>query len=80
MDDVTKRLIKCFQVVFPGLPESQVPAASQEALESWDSVATVTLANVVEEEFSIPMDFDRLAELNSFETVREWVLTETRTA
>jgi|GEM_PF-737500 len=76
MDNVNERLIKCFEIVFPALSASRIPSASQETVDTWDSVATVMLANVVEEEFSIPMDFERLAELNSFDAVRDWVLSE----
>jgi acyl carrier protein len=40
---------------------------------AWDSVATVTLANVVEEEFGIEMDLERLAEFDSFDHLRAYV-------
>ena len=73
MDDVARRLMKCFQVVFPNLPEAKIASASQSTVESWDSIATVTLGNVIEEEFSIEMDFEALAELNSFESMLAWV-------
>lgn len=76
MDDVTQRLIKCFQSVFPDLPESKIPEASQSAISSWDSIAAVTLASVTAEEFGIPMNFDGLEGLNSFDNMRKWVLEE----
>ena len=79
MDETKRRVVKCFQAVFPDVPEAEIPAASQSSIETWDSIAAVTLGNVVEEEFSIPMDFDRLPELNSFDSVLAWVRSEVKT-
>ena len=73
MDDAATRLVKCFQVVFPDLPPAKIASASQSTVETWDSIAAVTLGNVIEEEFSIEMDFELLAELNSFDRMLAWV-------
>jgi acyl carrier protein len=80
MQDLNARLVRSFQVVFPNLPEGQIPGASRASLEAWDSVSSVILANVLEEEFGIPADFDRLEDLDSFEAVRNWVESQPRTA
>jgi acyl carrier protein len=69
MDDVKPKLIECFQIVFPDIKEKDIPAASQETVAEWDSVAAITLVNVVEEQFGIEMDLDHVAELDSFEKV-----------
>lgn len=76
MDDTTARLIDCFRIVFPDLPDGQISAATQESVEAWDSVATVTLLNVIEEQFEIQVDFDRIEELGSFQSIHHYVLTE----
>ena len=78
MNDVDARLLRCFRVVFPDLTEADLRAASQDSIEAWDSVATITLANVIEDEFHRPVDFERLDELTSFDRFREY-LTETDT-
>jgi acyl carrier protein len=78
MDDIERRLTKCFQVVFPDLPETKIPLASQSSVETWDSIAAVTLGNVVEEEFSLAMDFEILPELNSFDRMLGWVRSEAK--
>lgn len=70
MDDVKPKLIECFQIVFPDLKEKDIPAASQDTVAEWDSVAAITLVNVIEEQFGIEMDLDQIAELDSFEKVR----------
>ncbi|HZQ51067.1 MAG TPA: acyl carrier protein [Bryobacteraceae bacterium] len=66
MNDVKGRLIQVFEAVFPKMPRAAIPAAAQNSVESWDSVAAITLINVIEEEFQIQMDFEDAAELTSF--------------
>ena len=73
MDDVTTRVVRCFQIVFPDLSEEQTKHASQATLSEWDSIAAVTLVNVVEDEFGIEMDLDVLADLDSFDRVCEYI-------
>jgi acyl carrier protein len=69
MDDIRTRLTECFQIVFPDLSDAQIPSASQQTVEGWDSVATITLINVIEEQFGVEMDLDHVAELDTFEKV-----------
>ena len=74
MDETKERLARCFRVVFPALtgpPE----AATQETVPEWDSVASITLMNVIEEEFGIQMDFEAVADLTSFELLLEHLKT-----
>ena len=66
MNNVKDRLIKAFEAVFPKIPKAAIPAASQISVENWDSVAAITLINVIEEEFHIQIDFDDAVELTSF--------------
>ncbi len=69
MDDVKPKLIECFQIVFPDMKEQDVTIASQETVAEWDSVAAITLVNVIEEQFGIEMDLDHVADLDSFDKV-----------
>ncbi len=73
MDDVKPKLIECFQIVFPDLQEKDIPTASQETIAEWDSVAAITLVNVIEEQFGIEMDLDDVADLDNFEKVRAYL-------
>ena len=64
MDDARARLLGCFSAVFPDVPPGRLAAVSTETLAAWDSVATVTLVAVIEEEFGVsfhPEDYGRLA-------------------
>lgn len=66
------RLENCFRLVFPDL-RIPVEQASTETVPEWDSVAAITLTNVIEEEFGFEIDFEALAELDSFEKVLSYV-------
>jgi acyl carrier protein len=66
MHDTTERLIKCFSAVFPAVGLEQLEAAEPATLADWDSVATVTLMSVMEEEFHIGIDPDDFEYLLSF--------------
>jgi len=76
MPDVETRLVGCFQAVFPDLSEADIRVASQEKLQQWDSVAAITLVNVIEEEFSTEIDYDRLPELDTFSKVLEYLTVD----
>jgi acyl carrier protein len=64
--EIESRLARCFRAVFPKMDPGTVRYASTAGFADWDSVATVTLLNLVAEEFSIEVDWDRLEELNSY--------------
>jgi acyl carrier protein len=73
MDETRRRLTNCFQTVFPDLPEAQIATASTATIAEWDSVAAITLMNVLDDEFVFEMDLDDLAELDSFEKVYSYL-------
>jgi acyl carrier protein len=74
MDESRERLAQCFQVVFPSLKDNEgIFAATQATVPEWDSVAAITLVNVLEEEFQIEMDFEVLADLTSFELILDYL-------
>jgi acyl carrier protein len=73
MDNTTQRLAQCFRTVFPDLPEESIQTASQDTLSAWDSIAAITMVNVIEEEFQIQMDFESIESLTSFERVRDYL-------
>ena len=66
MNDTTDRLIRCFTAVFPDVSPQQLETASPATVEGWDSVATVTLMSVIEEEFQIEIDPEDVEHLLSF--------------
>jgi acyl carrier protein len=72
-NEVEKRLKDCFRTVFPDLPEEQISSASQATVSAWDSIATVTLVTMIDQEFGIELDLDKLSELDSFISIRACV-------
>jgi acyl carrier protein len=71
MNDLQPRLIKCFAAVFPELTEAQIHEASSKTVEAWDSVASVTLVTLIEEEFAIEIGLEDLERFVSFDSVLE---------
>jgi acyl carrier protein len=67
--NMNAKLVSCFQVVFPHLPAPGIPAANQDSVDAWDSVTGLTLLNVVEDEFRVTVDLERLPELTSFPAI-----------
>ena len=69
MDETQARLAKCFSLVFPSLGPDEVIRATPSVVENWDSVASVTLLMLIEEEFGINIDMEILDEFVSFERI-----------
>ena len=69
MNDLRQRLAQCFSLVFPDLKAPEVYAASSSSVAAWDSMAAIILANVIEEEFRVKLDYDVLPELVSFDLI-----------
>ncbi len=70
MDQVNDRLRDCFGEVFPDLSPEQIETAVRDELPEWDSLATLTLLTVLEEEFGLQLDDEAIAKLTSFASVR----------
>jgi acyl carrier protein len=73
MNDLRSRMEPCFKVVFPDLADGNIRTASQESVAAWDSIATITLLQVLEDEFSVEFDLERIAEFNSFEAIHSYL-------
>ncbi len=64
-----RRLIQCFSVTFPTLSEGEITSANTDSVGEWDSVMTVTLAALVEEEFDLVFEAEEIAVLTSFAVI-----------
>ena len=73
MDKLEQRLENVFATVFPDLPPNKIRAASQDSVKTWDSVAAVTLLNLIEEEFGVQMEFEDIGDLTSFSSIAEYL-------
>lgn len=71
MSDIDARLEKCFTALFEDLSPAEARAASAHSLAQWDSMATVTLMALVNDEFGVDLDLDEMEPLASFAALRE---------
>ncbi len=71
--DIETRLAGCFEAVFPNLDPGQIRTADQSNVDTWDSIAALSLINVVEEEFDLQMDFEEAAQLTSFRAIADYL-------
>jgi len=78
MSELESRLIRCFSSVFPTLTPEEISAAGANSLAAWDSLAAVTLAAVVQQEFSVQIDLLDLPELDSFKSFQTYLRRLTR--
>jgi len=73
MSEQENRLIRCFASVFPGLSVEELRSMNSESTGNWDSLSTVTLAAVVQEEFNLEIDPEVLPQLDSFAAFRTYL-------
>jgi acyl carrier protein len=73
MRNQDERLILCFASVFPGLTPEQIENASSDSVGTWDSLSSVTLAAVIQEEFNVEIEPNALPSLDSFRAFRDYL-------
>lgn len=76
MSERENRLLKCFASVFPGLSYEDIRNSNAESIGAWDSLSSVTLAAVIQEEFNQEIDPEVLPQLDSFEAFRAYLQQE----
>lgn len=67
------RLLRCFASVFPELSPEEIRIVSSQSTGHWDSLSTVMLTAVVQEEFNIEIEPEVVPELDSFEAFRSYL-------
>jgi acyl carrier protein len=73
MSERDDRLLRCFASVFPGLSPEEIRRTSAQEQGIWDSLATVTLISVIQEEFQLEIEPEMLEHLDSFEAFRRYI-------
>ncbi|GBR11728.1 acyl carrier protein [Acetobacter oeni] len=74
-DRIRRRLTRVFTTMFPGKTVEDVPAATMENTDGWDSLGTLSLFTLADEEFGIKLGLDRIGDVKSFEKL-EALVTE----
>ncbi len=75
-----ERLIQCVSAYFTSLTPAEIPRASMATVGEWDSMASVTLIAVVQEEFGIEVAPDDYEKFVSFETILDYLENEQHVA
>jgi acyl carrier protein len=73
MSDNEQRLIQCFSAVFPWLTQEQIQGVRSDSSEVWDSLSTVTLVAIVQEELGYEIPPELIPELDSFDAFRSYL-------
>ncbi len=73
MDKVKSRLESCFFAVFPNLSGDEISHAGMDSVEGWDSLATINLLTVIEEEFGTQIPPQDLERLSSFPSILDYL-------
>lgn len=71
--DVESRLLQCFAAAFPTLREDELRRASLASVAEWDSIASITVITLVEEEFQIEVPPDEIENMVSFELIADYL-------
>ena len=74
MDEMAARLASCFAAIFPGLMWQQISRPNVELLSAWDSLTTVRLWAVLQEEFGVEIRPDEMEQLTSFTAIYDYLL------
>jgi len=69
MDVMEQKLVSCFSAVLPELSVDDITHARAASVAGWDSVATVSLLAIVEDEFGIAIEVDDLSQFDSFQGI-----------
>jgi acyl carrier protein len=70
---ISERLSNCFATVFPDLTPEEIPRASHASVATWDSLATVTLIAVIEEEFGVSVEPEAFDYMVSYDLALEYL-------
>ncbi|MCW2596059.1 MAG: hypothetical protein JWP39_1947 [Jatrophihabitans sp.] len=74
---IDKELVSCFQSVFPFLSDGEIRVLRKDDFAEWDSLASLSLVTVIEEEFRIRLDDDAVLGLESYAAARAVVEQKT---
>jgi acyl carrier protein len=71
--DPERRLIRCFSAAFSDLGPEEIRRADTSSLREWDSLASMTLVILIEEEFELRILGQDLVRLTSFSNVLSYL-------
>jgi acyl carrier protein len=78
MAELDHRLVRCFLSVFPAFTEDTMRTGTNEFVDDMDSLAGVTLAALIDEEFNVQLDSDQLSKLRTVDSVQRYIEEQRR--
>ena len=76
MEDIQPLLLTCFQATFPKLDQATLLTLKQQDYPAWDSLASITLVRLIEEQFGLEIDLFDLEDLDSFAAMEAYIRKE----
>ncbi len=73
MAETADRLERCFSSVFPNLSGQEIRDADIVPLMAIDSLTSVTLLAVIEEEFGTQIEIEALLEMKNFQNIEDYL-------
>ena len=73
MHDLSNRLKGCFAATFADLPTDKISEACVESVSGWDSMSTVILLSVVEEEFAVRVPPEDILRFTSYDGIQAYL-------
>jgi acyl carrier protein len=73
MHDIETRLTECFAATFADLPFEEIPQAHVETVDGWDSMTTMILLSVIEEEFVVRVPSEDVLRFTSFNEIMDYL-------
>lgn len=68
-DRIQRRLTRVFKIMFPNKPTDDIPNATMDNTEGWDSLGTLSLFTLIEEEFNIQLGLDLIPTTKSYQSL-----------
>jgi acyl carrier protein len=78
--ELEPRLVHCFAAAFGNLGPEEIRRADVTSLAEWDSVASMTLVALIEEEFQLRIDVSDIPRLRSFSSILNYVTDNARSS
>jgi len=76
--EANDRLLRCFASVFPIMSNEEIRTANIGLLTQMDSLAGVTLVAVIDEEFGVETDLEKLVELGTFPAIQQYLNSQSK--
>lgn len=79
MTALKDRVADCFCALFPNHSREVLLVSSRESIPEWDSLASITLITLLEQELQINFDLSQIEHLNSVAAVLDYVNSHSTT-